>query len=153
MTRQPDSASAFSLAVKLDALASASAFSKASSSYTRQIRVTSRRKVLPGLNHERISKRTVAVAHCHRRATTLAGANCPVCRENSTVFNYGLGVVNLGPWITQTKEFAGSAATVAYLASRKLTVRVATTFRSGAFDDQGNYTKASAKASPSIVIS
>jgi hypothetical protein len=51
--------------------------------------------------------------------------------------------VNLGPWITQTKNFAGSGATVGYLPSRRLTVAVVTTYEPGAFDDQGNYNNAS----------
>jgi hypothetical protein len=49
--------------------------------------------------------------------------------------------VNLGPWITQTKNFAGSGATVGYLPSQKLTVAVVTTYGPGAFDDQGNYSE------------
>ena len=69
--------------------------------------------------------------------------NCPVCRQNNRAFNYGLGVVNLGPWITQTKNFAGCGATVGYLPSEKLTVAVVTTYNPSAFDDHGNYKNAS----------
>jgi len=65
--------------------------------------------------------------------------NRPVCRANSTAVNYGLGVVNLGPWITQTKSFAGSAATVGYLPSRRFTVSVVATDGPGAFDKNGDY--------------
>jgi CubicO group peptidase (beta-lactamase class C family) len=72
-----------------------------------------------------------------------ADPKCPVCHQNNTAFNYGLGVVNLGPWITQTKNFAGSGATVGYLPSQKLAVAVVTTYGPGAFDDQGNYKNAS----------
>ena len=36
--------------------------------------------------------------------------NCPVCRQNTFALNYGLGLVNLGPWIAQPKNFAGSGA-------------------------------------------
>ncbi|MDQ2816703.1 MAG: hypothetical protein M3T49_00650 [Candidatus Eremiobacteraeota bacterium] len=68
---------------------------------------------------------------------------CPVCRQNTAAFNYGLGVVNLGPWITQTKNFAGSAATVGYLRPKKLAIAVVTTYESAAFDEQGNYKDAS----------
>ncbi len=71
---------------------------------------------------------------------------CPVCRRNSTSFNFGLGVVNIGPWITQTKNFAGAGATVGYLPSKRLAIAVATTLEPGAFDDKGNY------ATPSIAI-
>lgn len=69
--------------------------------------------------------------------------NCPVCRENSTAFNYGLGVVNLGPWITQTKNFYGSGATAGFLPSTRVTIAVATTYDGAAFDKDGNYNNAS----------
>jgi CubicO group peptidase (beta-lactamase class C family) len=65
---------------------------------------------------------------------------CPVCMPNEKDgFNYGLGVVNLGPWITQTKSFAGCAASVGYLPSKKLTIAVAATYTPQGFDAQGNY--------------
>lgn len=69
--------------------------------------------------------------------------NCPVCRQNTSAFNYGLGVVNVGPWITQTKNFAGSGATVGYFPWKRLTVSVVTTYGPDAFDDKGTYTNAS----------
>ena len=69
--------------------------------------------------------------------------HCSACRQNTEAFNYGLGVVNLGPWITQTKNFAGSGASVGYLASRKLSVAVVTTYKPAAFDEEGNYKNAS----------
>jgi len=68
---------------------------------------------------------------------------CPGCRKNTPEANYGLGVVNLGPWITQTKNFAGSGATAGYLPGMKLTVAVVTTYEPAAFDDKGNYENAS----------
>jgi CubicO group peptidase (beta-lactamase class C family) len=68
---------------------------------------------------------------------------CSVCRQNSTVFNYGLGVVNFGPWNTQTKSFGGSGGTVGYLSSQKLAITVVTTVGPGAFDAEGNYKAAS----------
>jgi hypothetical protein len=52
-------------------------------------------------------------------------------------------VVNLGPWITQTKSFAGCGATVGYLPSKKLTVAVATTYTPKAFDNEGGYNNVS----------
>jgi CubicO group peptidase (beta-lactamase class C family) len=64
---------------------------------------------------------------------------CPVCQENNTTFNYGLGVMNFGPWVAQTKSFAGSGGTVGYLSSRKLTISVVTSCAPGAFDAEGNY--------------
>lgn len=44
-----------------------------------------------------------------------------------THFNYGLGVVNRGPWVTQTKNLAGAGATVGYLRSKHLAIAVSTT--------------------------
>lgn len=70
--------------------------------------------------------------------------NCSPCRQNTAAFNYGLGVVNLGPWITQTKDFAGSGASVGYLPWQRLTVAVVTTYTPEAFDNTtGNYKNAS----------
>jgi CubicO group peptidase (beta-lactamase class C family) len=68
---------------------------------------------------------------------------CPVCHPNSAAFNYGLGVVNHGRWITQTKNFAGCGATTGYLPAQKLAVSVVTTYAPAAFDSQGNYANAS----------
>lgn len=68
---------------------------------------------------------------------------CSVCRRNTSEFNYGLGVVNLGPWITQIKSFAGCGATVGYLPSRKLAIGVVTTYLPAAFDSKGNYSNVS----------
>ena len=53
--------------------------------------------------------------------------NCPACHQNTKERNYGLGVVILGSWITQTKNFAGCGATVGYLPAKKLTVAIVTT--------------------------
>jgi len=68
---------------------------------------------------------------------------CPTCMKNTAALNYGLGIVNLGSWISQTKLFAGSGATVGYLPSQKLTISVVTTYKSDAFDQEGDYTNAS----------
>jgi CubicO group peptidase (beta-lactamase class C family) len=62
---------------------------------------------------------------------------CASCRTNTAALNYGLGVVNLGSWISQTKLFAGSAATVGYLPGRKFTVSVVTTYKPDAFGKDG----------------
>lgn len=72
-----------------------------------------------------------------------AQPGCDACHSNETAFNYGLGVVNLGPWITQTKSFSGSGATVGYLPSKKLTISIVTTYTAAAFDKNGNYKNAS----------
>jgi CubicO group peptidase (beta-lactamase class C family) len=77
--------------------------------------------------------------------------NCPVCQQNTKERNYGLGVVILGSWITQTKNFAGCGATVGYLPSKKLTVAVVTTYSQSAFDLDGNYKNASDTIFESIV--
>jgi CubicO group peptidase (beta-lactamase class C family) len=76
--------------------------------------------------------------------------HCPACHHMSEAKNYGLGVVNLGPWITQTKSFAGCGATVGYLPSKKLTVAVAITYAPSAFDNEGNYKNVSDKIFTSL---
>ena len=77
--------------------------------------------------------------------------NCPTCQQNTKEHNYGLGVVILGSWITQTKNFAGCGATAGYLPSKKLTVAVVTTYSQSAFDEDGNYKNASDAIFESIV--
>jgi CubicO group peptidase (beta-lactamase class C family) len=77
--------------------------------------------------------------------------NCPTCQQNTKEHNYGLGVVILGSWITQTKNFAGCGATAGYLPSKKLTVAVVTTYSQSAFDEDGNYKNASDTIFESIV--
>ena len=68
---------------------------------------------------------------------------CEVCRENTEAGSYGLGVVLLGPWITQTMNFGGTGATSGYLPADKLTISVATTYEALAFDSDGSYANAS----------
>jgi len=77
--------------------------------------------------------------------------NCPTCQQNTKEHNYGLGVVIVGSWITQTKNFAGCGATAGYLPSKKLTVAVVTTYSQSAFDEDGNYKNASDAIFESIV--
>ena len=79
-----------------------------------------------------------------------ADPHCPACHHMSEALNYGLGVVNRGPWVTQTKSFAGCGATVGYLPSKKLAVAVAVTYGPKAFDDQGNCTNVSDKIFTSL---
>jgi CubicO group peptidase (beta-lactamase class C family) len=64
--------------------------------------------------------------------------DCPACRANNSAFNYGLGVINLGPWIGQTLGFAGASGAVGYLPSQKLTIAVEATNGPGAYDAHGN---------------
>lgn len=68
-----------------------------------------------------------------------ADPKCPVCRQNSAAFNYGLGVLNTGPWIAQSKGFAGCDAMVGYLPSKKLSIAVVVTYGPDAFDEKGNF--------------
>jgi CubicO group peptidase (beta-lactamase class C family) len=67
---------------------------------------------------------------------------CPACRTNTEQASYGLGVVLRGPWITQNALFSGASSSAGYLPSEKLTIAVATTYASGAFDAEGNYVEA-----------
>ena len=66
-------------------------------------------------------------------------AGCRVCRALTKQFSYGLGVLLMGNWIGQTKSFAGSAAAVAYLPSKRVSIAVEATFAENAYDDEGNY--------------
>lgn len=65
-------------------------------------------------------------------------SNCSACRKNTVTFNYGLGVILTGPWITQTLGFAGASGAVGYLPSQKLTIAVEGTNAPGAYDSEGN---------------
>lgn len=69
--------------------------------------------------------------------------SCDVCRENTSSFSFGLGVILVGPWITGNKFFAGSGAAVGYLPARKLAIAVITTYLPQAFDaESGRVTDA-----------
>lgn len=65
-------------------------------------------------------------------------SNCPACAKQTAVFNYGLGVILTGPWITQTLGFAGASGAVGYLPAQKLTIAVEATNAQSAYDAQGN---------------
>jgi CubicO group peptidase (beta-lactamase class C family) len=67
-----------------------------------------------------------------------AAQNCHDCRAMTKDFNYGLGVINAGPWITQTLGFAGASGAVAHIPQQKLTIAVEVTNGPGAYDAQGN---------------
>jgi CubicO group peptidase (beta-lactamase class C family) len=67
-----------------------------------------------------------------------AQSGCPACRQNTVGFNYGLGVIIAGPWLTQTLGFAGASGAVGYLPARKLTIAVEATNGPGAYDAKGN---------------
>ncbi|HYL26430.1 MAG TPA: D-alanyl-D-alanine carboxypeptidase, partial [Candidatus Nitrosotalea sp.] len=74
---------------------------------------------------------------------TLAGfghaqPGCPACAANDANFNYGIGVINAGPWITQTLGFAGASGAVGYLPDRKLTIAVEATNAQDAYNEKGD---------------
>jgi hypothetical protein len=64
--------------------------------------------------------------------------NCPACRKNTRSFNYGLGVILIGPWITQTLGFAGASGAVGYLPTQRLSLAVEATNAQSAYDSKGN---------------
>jgi CubicO group peptidase (beta-lactamase class C family) len=63
---------------------------------------------------------------------------CPACRQNTAAFNYGLGVILAGPWISQTLGFAGASGAVGELPAQKLTIAVEATNGPSAYDAKGN---------------
>jgi CubicO group peptidase (beta-lactamase class C family) len=63
---------------------------------------------------------------------------CAACRAQTTAFNYGLGVILLGPWISQSLGFAGASGATAYLPSQKLTISIEVTNGPSAYDDKGD---------------
>ncbi len=67
-----------------------------------------------------------------------AQPGCSACRANTAVFNYGLGVIDAGPWIMQTLGFAGASGAVGYLPSQHLAIAVEGTNGPGAYDADGN---------------
>ncbi len=65
-------------------------------------------------------------------------SGCPSCRENTAAFNYGLGVIMAGSWVSQSLGFAGASGIVGYLPAQKLTIAVEATNGPSAYDDKGN---------------
>jgi CubicO group peptidase (beta-lactamase class C family) len=68
--------------------------------------------------------------------TTQEGCSCFPQQEG---YAYGIGVVTTGNWLLQNPLFSGEAGASAYLASQKIAIGVAVTYRPEAFDAQGNY--------------
>jgi CubicO group peptidase (beta-lactamase class C family) len=62
---------------------------------------------------------------------------CPACRKLGRVLGYGLGVFRNGSWILQNPGFGGYGAIEAYLPSQHISIAVATTYREGSFDAEG----------------
>lgn len=61
---------------------------------------------------------------------------CTACATLTDERHYGMGVVLRGPWITQTKLFAGSGATTGYLPSERVAISIVTTYAPEAFDNE-----------------
>lgn len=76
---------------------------------------------------------------------------CPrVCATLTEKRSYGLGVVLLNGWITQTKNFSGQGASIGYLPAEKIAIGVVTTYSPEAFDNTGAYSNASDKVMAEI---
>lgn len=69
---------------------------------------------------------------------------CPLCRTMVPERRYGLGVILYGDWVAQTKAFAGSAATGAYLPQEGIAITVVATFLPEAFQDAARYSNTTA---------
>ena len=65
------------------------------------------------------------------------------CAQQTTSYNFGLGIVRTGSWLVETPSFGGYAAAEAYLPSEKIAIAVAITFAPQAFDAHGNWTNSS----------
>ena len=65
------------------------------------------------------------------------------CVQQTTSYNFGLGIVRTGSWLVETPSFGGYAAAEAYLPSEKIAIAVAITFAPQAFDAHGNWTNSS----------
>jgi CubicO group peptidase (beta-lactamase class C family) len=65
---------------------------------------------------------------------------CPTCHTLGESWNYGLGIVLMGPWLVQTPLLCGCGALMAYLPSDRIAVGIAVTFGAEAFDETtGDY--------------
>jgi len=73
------------------------------------------------------------------RGKTRPLEGCPTCAEMTEVYTYGMGIVISGDWLLQNPLFAGEAAVMAYLPSKKVSIAVAVTYEPEAFDDNGDY--------------
>ena len=88
--------------------------------------------VTPEMYEEQVGNRLVGVGQ-----RTEA---CPVCNTISAERGYGLGVLLLGDWIAQTKNFAGEGAGMAYLPEQRIAIAMVTTLTAAAYDDEGRAT-------------
>jgi CubicO group peptidase (beta-lactamase class C family) len=60
------------------------------------------------------------------------------CEKLTNSYNYGLGIVRQGSWLSETPSFAGFAGAMAYLPSKKIAIALEITFAPGAYDAQGD---------------
>lgn len=97
--------------------------------------VGSGEQVSPRMHDEQVGLKLVDFGH--------QTPECRECRTLTSELSYGHGVLLLGPWIAQTKNFAGSGVTSAYLRPGKLAISVATTYGPEAFDAKGGFNNAS----------
>jgi hypothetical protein len=61
----------------------------------------------------------------------------PACAPLTDTRSYGFAVLRFGPWMSQTKSFAGSGASIGYLPDENLAIAVITTLTPEAFDADG----------------
>jgi len=88
------------------------------------------------MHQEQVGNNLAGVGH--------ATETCPnVCRTLSETRSYGLGVVLVNGWITQTMNFAGQGGSMGYLPDEEIAVAVITTYTPSAFAPDGSYANAS----------
>jgi len=63
----------------------------------------------------------------------------PSCFRMIPAYNFGLGIVRQGSWLTQDPQVGGYSATEAYPPSKKIAIATVTTYAPAAFDDPGNH--------------
>nr|WP_240189330.1 serine hydrolase domain-containing protein [Nakamurella flavida] len=85
--------------------------------------------VTPALLAEQVGKRLVGVGE--------RTPQCPVCGPLTADRTYGMGVLLLGDWIAQSKNFAGEGGAMAYLPSERIAIALVTTLTPDAWDEQG----------------
>ncbi len=101
--------------------------------------VGSGEQVSPQMYQEQVGKNLVGFGEPD------PSGKCAACQQNTETGSYGLGVVLLGEWITQTMNFGGTGASSGYLPPDGLTISVVTTYDAKAFDSEGLYTNASSE--------
>jgi CubicO group peptidase (beta-lactamase class C family) len=70
-----------------------------------------------------------------------APKSCERCMTLNKYYGYGIGMVTNGThgqWLLQNPLFAGEAAIESYLPAQKVSIAIATTFKPGAYNAEGN---------------